>query len=164
MHPLGLVAKAGVWYLIATPEGEAEPALFRVSRVRACATRPEPAARPAGFDLEAAWARLRQRVEVRQRDLEVTVTVAPATAPMVRRLLPSHTRSADGDTLRLAFNGVDHAVGSLLGLATRSRSSPPPAYARRCAPQQPRSSRSIREPRPSPSPHGGPSRTPGGPS
>jgi predicted DNA-binding transcriptional regulator YafY len=119
VHPLGLVAKAGIWYLIATPDGEADPALFRMSRVRGCATRPEPAARPADFDLEAAWSRLRRRVEVRQRDLEVTVTAAGPTAPMVRRVLAGHTRSTDGDTLRLAFNGVDHAVGSLLGLGTK---------------------------------------------
>ena len=114
VDPLGLVAKAGVWYLVT-----AEPALFRVSRVHACEFLPEPADRPAGLDLAAAWARARERVEVRPRDLAVRVSVAPAAAAMTRRLLASFTEADDGDELRLAFNGVEHAVGMLLGLGTR---------------------------------------------
>lgn len=114
VDPLGLVAKAGVWYLVT-----AEPALFRVSRVRACEILPEPAERPAGLDLAAAWARARERVEVRPRDLAARVRVAPAAAAMIRRLLAAFTVADDGDELRLAFNGVEHAVGMLLGLGTR---------------------------------------------
>lgn len=119
VHPLGLVAKAGVWYLVARPDDAADPALFRVSRVRACATRPEPAERPDGFDLETAWQGLRRRVEARPRELRVTVRLDPATAPMVRRMLTPHTRLAGAETLELAFGGVEHAVGMLLGLGTK---------------------------------------------
>ena len=116
VDPAGLVAKAGVWYLVT-----AEPALLRVSRVDACAVRPEPAERPDGFDLAGAWAGLRERVEARPRDLPVVLTARPDSAAMVRRLLARHLRDDDGagDTVRLAFAGLPHAVGSLLGLGTR---------------------------------------------
>jgi predicted DNA-binding transcriptional regulator YafY len=119
VDPAGLVAKAGIWYLVT-----AEPALLRVSRIVACEVLGEPAVRPAGFDLQATWAGLRERVEVRPRGLPVTIAVAPEAVGMVRRMLASHL--VPGDTgprsekvIALAFNGVEHAVGSLLGLGTR---------------------------------------------
>ena len=55
--PLGLVNKAGTWYLVATrdrdPGGAA--AVFRVGRVTAVQPLPAPVARPPGFDLAAFW-------------------------------------------------------------------------------------------------------------
>ncbi|MFG2040140.1 helix-turn-helix transcriptional regulator [Dactylosporangium sp. NPDC048998] len=115
VDPAGLVAKAGVWYLVT-----AEPALLRVARVDACVIRPEPAARPAGFDLAAAWSALREGVESRPRDLHVVVEARPDAAAMARRVLARHLRApGTGTRLELSFNGVAHAVGSLLGLGTR---------------------------------------------
>lgn len=122
--PAGLVAKAGVWYLVTT-----EPALIRVSRVGECTVLAEPAAVPADFDLAATWARLRDRVEVRPRDLPVMIAARPDSVAMVRRLLARHVRddSGAGPTVRLAFNNLAHAVGSLLGLGTRVEVLDPPA-------------------------------------
>jgi predicted DNA-binding transcriptional regulator YafY len=116
VDPVGLVAKAGIWYLVT-----AEPALFRVSRIRSCAVRPEPAARPDRPDLATTWAGLRERVEVRPRDLQVTITVRPEAMGRVRRLLAAHLRAGEPDdpVLRLSFAGLPHAVGSLLGLGTQ---------------------------------------------
>jgi predicted DNA-binding transcriptional regulator YafY len=113
VDPIGLVAKAGIWYLVT-----AEPALLRVSRISSCEIRSEPALRPTS-DLAETWAALRERVEVRPRDLQVTIRIAPEAASMVRRLMATRTLDDDGPTLRLAFNGVEHAVGLLLGLGTR---------------------------------------------
>src|SRR3954453_21910871 len=62
VDPLGLVAKAGIWYLVT-----AEPALFRVSRIRSCTVGADPAVRPDGVDLATTWAGLQERVEVRPR-------------------------------------------------------------------------------------------------
>jgi predicted DNA-binding transcriptional regulator YafY len=117
VDPIGLVAKAGVWYLVT-----AEPALFRVSRIRDCVVRPEPAVRPDGLDLATTWAALRERVEVRPRDLHVTVSVRADALGRARRVLAPHLRDGvdqAGPVLRLAFNGVPHAVGSLLGFGTQ---------------------------------------------
>jgi predicted DNA-binding transcriptional regulator YafY len=116
VDPIGLVAKAGVWYLIT-----ADPALFRVSRVRSCVVRPEPAVRPDGLDLARTWAALRERVEVRPRDLSVTITVRADALGRVRRVLAAHLRAGEpaGPVLHLTFAGVPHAVGSLLGFGTQ---------------------------------------------
>ena len=54
LDPLGLVLKAGVWYLVARVEDGA-PRTYRVSRVRTATTRSDTFTRPAGFDLEAFW-------------------------------------------------------------------------------------------------------------
>lgn len=53
VDPMGLVAKGGVWYLVAIAEGEARS--YRVSRVLRAEVLDEPSARPEGFDLEAYW-------------------------------------------------------------------------------------------------------------
>ena len=55
LDPLGLVLKAGVWYLVAQV-GAAAPRTYRVSRLRAAVIRDDGFTRPAGFDLESFWA------------------------------------------------------------------------------------------------------------
>jgi predicted DNA-binding transcriptional regulator YafY len=52
--PLGLVNKAGTWYLVAEGGGER---VFRAGRVSAARVLPEPFERPADFELAAFWAR-----------------------------------------------------------------------------------------------------------
>jgi len=56
--PLGLVNKAGVWYLVAhgAPRG-GDPAVFRAGRVVSAHVLPDSVTRPPGFDLAAFWAR-----------------------------------------------------------------------------------------------------------
>jgi predicted DNA-binding transcriptional regulator YafY len=54
LSPLGLVLKAGVWYVVAIADGQ--PRTYRVSRVRSAVAVDEPFDRPPGFDLAAFWA------------------------------------------------------------------------------------------------------------
>jgi predicted DNA-binding transcriptional regulator YafY len=85
VHPLGLVVKSQVWYLVARTE--AGQRTFRVSRVRAVTRTGEAVVRPEGFDLAAAW-----------RDIVITLDTqrAPASA---------HLRADDEtvDILRYMF-------------------------------------------------------------
>ncbi|HEY0825979.1 MAG TPA: WYL domain-containing protein, partial [Ramlibacter sp.] len=53
VDPLGLVLKAGVWYLVAARERR--PRTYRVSGISAVEVLSRPAARPEGFDLAAYW-------------------------------------------------------------------------------------------------------------
>jgi predicted DNA-binding transcriptional regulator YafY len=53
LDPLGLVLKAGVWYLVAAAEGQ--PRTYRVSRVVRVTPLDEHVERPDGFDLAAFW-------------------------------------------------------------------------------------------------------------
>jgi predicted DNA-binding transcriptional regulator YafY len=54
VDPLGLVLKAGVWYLLAQHRGSMRT--YRVSRIEHARVRDEPATRPPSFDLARAWA------------------------------------------------------------------------------------------------------------
>jgi predicted DNA-binding transcriptional regulator YafY len=53
VHPLGLVSKGNVWYLLA--HTEAGLRTFRIGRVRSAVVTDLPAVRPADFDLADAW-------------------------------------------------------------------------------------------------------------
>jgi predicted DNA-binding transcriptional regulator YafY len=53
LHPLGLVLKAGVWYLVAA--GHGAPRTYRVSAIVALRPLPERFSRPDGFDLAEFW-------------------------------------------------------------------------------------------------------------
>lgn len=52
LEPLGLVLKAGVWYLVA---GVERPRTYRVSSIVEATALDDEATRPAGFDLAAWW-------------------------------------------------------------------------------------------------------------
>jgi predicted DNA-binding transcriptional regulator YafY len=54
LDPLGLVLKAGIWYLVASVNGATRT--YRVSRVIAVRPTDAPFERPADFDLAAHWA------------------------------------------------------------------------------------------------------------
>jgi len=65
--PLGLVNKAGAWYLVASlADGASSPVfrVFRAGRITSARVLAEPFERPAGFDLAATrwrcWPRLRR--------------------------------------------------------------------------------------------------------
>lgn len=61
LEPLGLVLKAGTWYLVAAVrDDERGPRTYRISRILAAAALDERVARPAGFDLERFWAEYQQ--------------------------------------------------------------------------------------------------------
>jgi predicted DNA-binding transcriptional regulator YafY len=126
VDPLGLVAKAGVWYLVATPKYTDHASLFRISRIRGCEILDASAIRPEGFDLGEAWQTLREHVEVRERELRCTIEVDLGSLPMVRRLLAAHINREDGLRLYLSFGAVAHAVGSLIGLGRRIEVVDPP--------------------------------------
>jgi predicted DNA-binding transcriptional regulator YafY len=56
VDPLGLVLKAGVWYLVGLSGRTRSVRTFRVSRVAGVTVLDEPAQRPEEFDLAAQWA------------------------------------------------------------------------------------------------------------
>jgi predicted DNA-binding transcriptional regulator YafY len=123
LHPYGLVAKAGVWYLIGAKTDE--PRLYRVSRIEAAEVREQPARRPANLDVEALWEELRRRVEERGSGVEVTLRTPPERVEMLLRvcasqLLEPARRENDPDAtgwtiLHLRFPGEGAVRGALLG-------------------------------------------------
>ncbi|GHB66911.1 transcriptional regulator [Streptomyces viridiviolaceus] len=133
VDPYGLVAKAGVWYLVADLRGL--PRLFRADRVREAAVLDDPVRRRPGVELADAWEVLRRRVEERPGGLDVTVRVRPDRLDMFLRMnaasltgLPDAVESDGGDawaTVRLTYGSVVE-VRQLLAFSDRVEVVDPP--------------------------------------
>ena len=74
LEPLGLVLKAGVWYLVAAADGQ--PRTYRVSRVTRVESLDGHFERPAGFDLAAFWAEASAAYERDTPRVEVVLRIA----------------------------------------------------------------------------------------
>jgi predicted DNA-binding transcriptional regulator YafY len=86
--PLGLVMKAGAWYLVASVRSA--PRTYRVDAIRALDVLPATAQRPAGFDLARYWADASGAFE--ERLLSATARVR-LSATGVRLLRDFHPRA-----------------------------------------------------------------------
>ena len=82
VHPLGLVEKDGVWYLVA--DTDAGLRTFRVNRVRSVEPTGEPVVRPAGFDLAATWDSVVATIEEKRTAARAVVRM-PAWGPYALR-------------------------------------------------------------------------------
>src|ERR1700674_2596202 len=112
VDPLGLILKAGVWYLVADTNGTRR--LFRLSRVEGAEALDEPARRPRGFDLAAAWREQTANWDAARATLEVLVKVSDANLPLVLRVSGERVigRPKPG-VLQMAFPAVEPAAAFL---------------------------------------------------
>jgi predicted DNA-binding transcriptional regulator YafY len=110
LHPLGLILKAGVWYLLAQRRGEER--IYRVSRIVSARERAEASTRPPDFDLAAAWISRSEAFERSRTQIDVTVRVPRSQV----RYLRSARVVDDGErpTVIAQFDGLDHAFRNLL--------------------------------------------------
>ncbi|MEZ5341856.1 MAG: WYL domain-containing protein [Acidimicrobiales bacterium] len=84
VHPLGLVTKAGVWYLVGdTDQGRR---VFRVSRMFQVRLLDDRAVWPDDFDLEEAWESIRVAVESKPRQAMAEALAEPWTLRPLRFL------------------------------------------------------------------------------
>lgn len=91
LEPLGLVLKAGVWYLVAAAEGQ--PRTYRVSRVTRVTPLDEPFERPEGFDLGGFWAEASAAYERDTPRVEVRLRIAPDRLDRLRGVISSRPYS-----------------------------------------------------------------------
>jgi predicted DNA-binding transcriptional regulator YafY len=93
VHPLGLVAKRSVWYLVAGTDAGLRT--FRVGRVREVTRTDDPVERPEGFDLGETWRSILDSIDERRAGFRA---VALADEEATRWLRPAFgTRMAFGD-------------------------------------------------------------------
>jgi predicted DNA-binding transcriptional regulator YafY len=111
LDPLGLVLKAGVWYLLAQRRGEER--VYRVSRIVSAKERAEPCVRPPDFVLAAAWARRSEAFERSRTHIEVTVRIPRSCVRYFRAARV--VEDGERPTVIAQFDGLDHAFHSLLG-------------------------------------------------
>lgn len=123
-HPLGLVLKGGIWYLVADSD---MIRTYRVARVVSARVLDEPAIRPDGFDLTAHWAATSAAYEREAPTMEVVVRVRPdrmdrlatvvgeAVMATAERLAAADANDADGwQHVRLRLPWPREVPGQLL--------------------------------------------------
>jgi predicted DNA-binding transcriptional regulator YafY len=136
--PLGLVNKAGTWYLVARSEaGAGDVRVFRAGRVSAARVLAEPVERPARFELAAFWARWSADFEASRPRLEVRLAASPdalsafgevfgpAAAPALEAAAPP---GQDGwRVVTLSFEHERAAVHRLAGFGDQVEVLDPPS-------------------------------------
>lgn len=122
LEPLGLVSKAGVWYLVARRGGELRT--YRVSRVQSIDVRDEQFTRPDDFDLPRYWSESVANFEAVPPDVRVVLRATAAGHDALRRLSRPYGQATDwsevlSDGRRegvAAFDSFDDAFYELLRL------------------------------------------------
>lgn len=138
VSPLGLVLKAGVWYLVALPVASAGaatapgaakggPRTYRVSSIRAATALATPVRRPARFDLPGYWAASIQRFESEIYTGHAQVLATPAGLQGLRALssavaravaaAPPSRRNDGRVAVSMPIESVEHACGQLMRLS-----------------------------------------------
>jgi predicted DNA-binding transcriptional regulator YafY len=123
--PLGLVNKAGAWYLVATSGESGRITVFRVSRITAAHELTQLVRRPPDFDLAQHWASwsaefaaTRPRLAVRVRASPLALAILPETlGEQAQRALDDATApdAAGWRELTLSFEHERAAAHRLAG-------------------------------------------------
>jgi len=95
VDPYGLVAKAGVWYLVADRRGR--PQLFRADRVQSARQLLDPVRRRPGVELADVWEVLRRQVEERPAGVEVVARVRRERLDFFLRLAAPQLSPSQGE-------------------------------------------------------------------
>jgi predicted DNA-binding transcriptional regulator YafY len=126
LDPLGIVLKAGIWYLVASAEGEVRT--YRVSRFSRVSPTGMPFARPPDFDLAEHWRASIDAYEQAAPHTEVTLRIDPRRIGLLADLVGVRAVDAaqrigdpsdDPDgwlVLRLEVDWPDEVPGRLLAL------------------------------------------------
>ncbi|TDP91133.1 helix-turn-helix transcriptional regulator [Labedaea rhizosphaerae] len=134
LRPLGLVLKAGTWYLVAAGLDDDKPRTYRVSRMRAVVVTDDPFTRPAGFDLAGFWAGTAAHLKERLYHRSAVVRLSPSgrkllflLGPVVRRDAEELATDAEGwCTMRIPMETLQHGVHAILQLGAEAEVLEPP--------------------------------------
>lgn len=83
IRPLGLILKAGTWYVMARSRTGAEDRLYRLSRFREARLLEHRFVRPDDFGLAGAWERSKEAFTASIPTYHVTVRLAPEGEPVL---------------------------------------------------------------------------------
>jgi predicted DNA-binding transcriptional regulator YafY len=130
VEPLGLVMKAGVWYLVANGHGKAR--IFRLSNMDQVTVQAEGFVRPDSFDLPGWWVAEQQRFELFADTAQLRVS--PLGRQRLAALSPRgatavHGCPAEGWVIvDMAIENNDHGAREMLGLGAEVEILAPPIF------------------------------------
>ena len=137
VSPLGLVLKAGLWYLVAA--AGTQPRTYRVASILQMQAADGAAEVPPRFDLARYWARFSRDYEQRMQAGSARVRARPAALPALARLSHAMSRAvaaagpcsrAGWHELDIPIESIDVAVGELLRLGPDVQALGPPELRR----------------------------------
>jgi predicted DNA-binding transcriptional regulator YafY len=123
VEPLGLVLKAGAWYVVA--RGGKSVRIFKVSKILELVVKETSFERPPDFDLPAYWSAELERFESTLRPCKASLRASPVGLKRLSRLgayaaqavKESAALDAEGwARLLLPIESIDQAAFALLGL------------------------------------------------
>ena len=124
IEPLGLVLKAGIWYVVATADDQVRT--YRVSRFSRVTSSDAGFARPAGFDLAEHWSASTAAYEENAPSIEIVIRIHPhargslADLVGVRAVRAAERLEDDGPDgwlrLRLRVDWPEEVPGRMLAL------------------------------------------------
>jgi predicted DNA-binding transcriptional regulator YafY len=138
LEPLGLVLKAGVWYLVAAPKeagAGGKPRTYRVSSIETLALTDDAFTRTDDFDLAGYWAAWAKDFETRLYRGEATLRISPAGLKRLCAVSPEvdlagrvgEAADAEGwHEVTLPIESLDHAAGEILKLGAEAEVLTPP--------------------------------------
>ena len=135
LSPLGVVLKAGRWYLVAA--GEEHVTAYRVTNILDAVVLDEPVERPPGFDLAAFWQEWTERYErsvytgtatvrLTARALEFTAFVFPPEMSRVARARAGPPDDTGRVVTEVPIESVRHGLVELLKLGADAEVLAPP--------------------------------------
>jgi predicted DNA-binding transcriptional regulator YafY len=118
VHPLGLVAKGSVWYLVA--DTDAGMRTFRVWRIQTLELTDEPARRPDDFDLAQTWREVVARMDEWRRAEQIRAIADRALLGPLRghfgtRLVVGDEVDDDRVAVEIGFGHTHNAAMELAG-------------------------------------------------
>jgi predicted DNA-binding transcriptional regulator YafY len=142
LDPLGIVLKAGVWYLVAGHDGQVRT--YKVTRILDLVARPEPVTRPDGFNLAEFWRAHVERYERRRHRARAVVRLSPRAVaslpyflgPQTSRLALQSIEPADADgwcRVVIPIESIGDAAVELLKLGADAQVVEPPELVARIA-------------------------------
>ncbi len=140
-EPLGLVLKAGTWYLVAATG--AKPRTYRVGAIRKLEVHDAKFRRPARFDLGRYWAESARDFEARLLRERATVRLSPEGLRILREVSPAAAEAAARHHVRarrpgwieaeIPVEAAAYATRQLLSLGSECEVLAPPELRRAIA-------------------------------
>ena len=136
LEPLGLVTKAGTWYLAARARGMKEARTYRLASVQSMRVLPGHFARPRHFDLADYWRNARARFEAQLHPMEALVGLSPRAQGWMRHERTAAPQVTDASPqplppgwicVRLPIESIEHGSRRVLALGAEALVLAPPA-------------------------------------
>ncbi|MES2098419.1 MAG: YafY family protein [Pseudomonadota bacterium] len=137
LEPLGLVLKAGIWYMAARAGARAEPRTWRVSNIRALTVLDQHFKPPRDFNLATWWHESTRRFEtgvyrdtaqlrISARGLRLLREFSPAVADAIDRTIEKDGQ-AGWSRVTVPIESIVHAADQLINLGADVEALTPPA-------------------------------------